>query len=109
MGPIPSGDRKYMAYSPDSSDSHAIHLPSGDQAGSRSATPELCVRLRTSPFSAGTERISPCDSNSARLPVGDSATFSTCGVPTCSKRGRTCGRSAVMLTGTGCEALLPRS
>ena len=52
-------------------------VPSGDQAGARSALPLLAVRLRTSPFSAGTVKISPRASNTARLPVGDSATFCT--------------------------------
>src|SRR5215813_7028215 len=47
------------AYSPDSSEKNAMDLPSGDQAGSRSATVVLCVKLRTSPFSPGTVRISP--------------------------------------------------
>jgi methylmalonyl-CoA mutase N-terminal domain/subunit len=42
---------------------------SGDQDGSRSAMPGLRVRLRMSPFSAGTVRISPCTSKTARTPV----------------------------------------
>ena len=34
-------------------------------------TPGVEVRLRVSPFSAGTVRISPRASNSARAPVGE--------------------------------------
>ena len=36
-------------------------MPSGDHAGSRSADPLELVKLRTSPFSAGTVKISPRD------------------------------------------------
>src|ERR1035438_8283271 len=48
------------AYSPDSSEKYAMVLPSGDHAGVRSMTPGVLVKLRTSPFSAGTVRTSPC-------------------------------------------------
>ena len=48
-----------------------MDLPSGDQAGSRSATTAELVILRMSPFSAGTVKISPCASKTARAPVGD--------------------------------------
>ncbi len=58
-------------YSPDSSEKYAIVFPSGDHDGLRSITPGVSVRLRTSPFSAGTVRISPRASKSARIPVGD--------------------------------------
>ena len=64
-------------YSPDSSEKYAIDFPSGDHAGSRSATPGVCVRLRTSPLRAGTVNISPRASNTARVPVGDSPAFWT--------------------------------
>ena len=43
--------------------------PSGDHTGSRSITVVLLVRLRGSPLSAGTVRISPRASNTARSPV----------------------------------------
>src|SRR5438874_3850666 len=59
------------SYSPDSSEKKAIDLPSGDHDGSRSATAGVCVRLRTSPFSAGTVKISPRASNTARAPEGE--------------------------------------
>ena len=48
-----------------------MDLPSGDHAGVRSITPGVLVRLRTSPFSAGTVSTSPCASNTARTPVGE--------------------------------------
>ena len=50
-------------------------LPSGDHTGSRSMTAGLLVRLRGSPFSAGTVRISPRASNTARAPVGEISAF----------------------------------
>ena len=46
--------------------------PSGDHTGLRSWTPEVAVRLRAFPFSAGSVRMSPLASNAARTPVGDS-------------------------------------
>ena len=80
------------AYSPVSSEKYAMRLPSGDQAGDRSAAPVVLVRLRASPFSAGTVTISPCTSKTARAPAGeiDAARMER---PTRSKRGRTSGRS----------------
>ncbi len=63
-------------YSPLSSLNQARWAPSGDQAGARSAAPLVMVRSRTSPFSAGTVKISPRASNTARLPVGERAAFS---------------------------------
>ena len=48
-------------------------LPSGDHCGSRSITPGVLVRLRGSPFSAGTVMISPRAANTARAPLGDTA------------------------------------
>src|ERR1043166_8903676 len=59
-------------YSPDLSLKYETYLPSGDHAGSRSADPLEFVMLRTSPFSAGIVKISPRDSTSTRLPVGES-------------------------------------
>ena len=44
-------------------------LPSGDHCGSRSITPGVWVRLRGSPFSAGTLMISPRAANTARSTV----------------------------------------
>ena len=58
-------------YSPLSSLNQEIRVPSGDQAGVRSAAPEVRVRFLTSPFSAGTVKISPRASNTARLPEGE--------------------------------------
>src|SRR5262249_48690937 len=62
-------------YSPDLSLKYETYLPSGDHAGSRSADPLECVRLRMSPFSAGTVNTSPRASAATRLPVGESAMF----------------------------------
>src|SRR5213079_3707451 len=59
-------------YSPLASENQATCFPSGDQTGVRSAVPELRVKLRASPFSAGTEKTSPRAENSARAPLGDS-------------------------------------
>src|SRR2546429_2942635 len=59
------------AYSPDSSERYAIDFPSGDHAGSRSTTAVVLVKLRMSPFSAGTVKISPRTPNTARAPVGE--------------------------------------
>ena len=50
-------------------------LPSGLHEGSRSAVPGVLVRLRVSPFSAGTVKISPWASKTARAPVGERAAF----------------------------------
>jgi hypothetical protein len=49
--------------------------PSGDHTGSRSITLVLLVRLRGSPFSAGTVRISPRASKTARAPLGEISAF----------------------------------
>src|SRR5215468_2304794 len=81
------------AYSPDSSEKYAIHLPSGDQDGLRSITPVVLVRLRGSPFSAGTVMISPRASKTARAPVGEMWALKIRS-PTFSKRGRTVATSA---------------
>src|SRR5437764_15331661 len=62
-------------YSPDLSLKYERYLPSGDQAGSRSADPLECVKLRTSPLSAGIVKISPRASTATRLPVGDRIRF----------------------------------
>src|SRR5262245_62111490 len=92
------------AYSPDSSEKYAIHLPSGDHDGSRSATPVVLVRLRASPFSAGTLMISPRDSKTARAPVGEIAALEM-RVPTFSNFGRRASISPLIVTLTG--LLLP--
>src|SRR5215831_5812724 len=60
-------------YSPLASENHAIFEPSGDQAGDRSCTAVDFVRLRESPLSVGTVKMSPRAENTARTPVGDSA------------------------------------
>ena len=74
-------------YSPEASLNQHTDLPSGDHAGSRSAEPLERVRLRVSPFSAGSEKISPRASTSTRLPLGEisrlvirPATSSQCGI-----------------------------
>ena len=54
-----------------------MDFPSGDQAGLRSWTPGVIVRLRGSPFSAGTVTISPRNSKTARAPVGDTPSAKT--------------------------------
>src|SRR5262249_53351294 len=81
------------------SEKYAIDLPSGDQAGSRSAAPGVCVRLRAWPLLAGTVKISPRASKTARAPVGDRAAFWIESL-TLTKRGRAPGRSARMVTST---------
>src|SRR5437879_4406939 len=73
--PKPSCFAICSAYSPDSSEKYATRVPSGDHAGLRSFAPGVLVRLRISPFSAGTVRISPRASNTARVPVGDRPAF----------------------------------
>src|SRR5215208_4229087 len=72
---MPSCDSIVNLYSPDLSLKYETNLPSGDQAGSRSAELLEFVRLRTSPFSAGIVKISPRASTTTRLPVGDNAMF----------------------------------
>src|SRR5690606_24531552 len=69
--PLPSDGRMHSSYSPDSSQKYAIHLPSGDHDGSRSATPSVRVRLRGLPFSAGSVHTSPRASATTRLPVDE--------------------------------------
>ena len=49
-----------------------MRVPSGDHAGERSWIPLVCVKFRTSPFSAGTVTMSPRKSKTARAPDGDS-------------------------------------
>src|SRR5258705_223918 len=86
-------------YSPDLSLKYDTNFPSGDHAGSRSADPLEFDRLRTSPFSAGIVKISPRDSTTARLPVGERPRFDMRAV-TSSHRGIIHGKSplAVMAT-----------
>src|SRR6202035_4223188 len=93
--PNPDWSTRCKAYSPDSSEKNAIHLPSGDQDGSRSAAAAVRVKFRVLPFSAGTVKISPRASKTARAPPGEiaaavilSATFS--------KWGRVAGKSPAM-------------
>src|SRR3989442_12628661 len=62
-------------YSPPASEKYAIVLPSGDQAGERSTTAGVRVRARLSPFFAGTVKMSPRASNTARAPVGEMSAF----------------------------------
>src|SRR5215471_8740643 len=70
-GVLPSAAITYAWYSPVASPQYAIHLPSGDHAGSRSRAPGVFVRSRTSPFSAGTLNSSPRASITARFADGD--------------------------------------
>ena len=69
-----------------------MDLPSGDQAGERSWTPGVSVRLRGSPFSAGTVTISPRNSKTARAPLGETAAFRIHCEPL-TKRSRSSARS----------------
>src|SRR5262245_37617516 len=89
-------------YSPERSLNQEMYLPSGDQAGSRSAEPLEWLRLRTSPFSAGTVKISPRDSIATRLPVGESARLDMRAV-TSSQRGIIHGKSPAALMLTMCS------
>src|SRR5690242_13316575 len=69
----PSAGADHTSYSPVASESHAIVLPSGLHAGSRSATPLVCVRLRGLPSFAGKDHTSPRAPTIARLPEGESS------------------------------------
>ena len=69
--PVPSAARSVSSYSPLRSLQNASVLPSGDQRGKRSATPELRVTFSTAPYSAGTVKTSPRALNTPRFPVGD--------------------------------------
>src|SRR5216684_476209 len=71
----------------------AIDLPSGDQAGERSFAPGVLVRLRSSPFSRGSVKISRRYSKAARAPDGETATLRMYFFPF-TKRGRVSARSA---------------
>src|SRR5207237_882934 len=82
------------AYSPDSSERYAIDFPSGDHAGSRSTTAVVLVKLRMSPFSAGTVKISPRTPNTARAPVGEMSAERILLGSIFRKCGRTSARSA---------------
>src|SRR5438034_346214 len=88
-------------YSPDLSLKYETYLPSGDHAGSRSADPLECVRFRTSPFSAGTVKISPRASARIRLPVGERLRFVIRAV-TSSHRGIIHGKSPAAVMGMTC-------
>src|SRR5262245_8042556 len=97
-------------YSPDLSLKYDTYLPSGDHAGSRSAEPLEFDRLRTSPFSAGIVKISPRDSTTTRLPVGERARLDMRAV-TSSQRGIIQGKSplAVIATIVSCPDFGSRS
>src|SRR6185503_4101599 len=101
-GVTPVGSPIMSWYSPLASENHATCAPSGDHTGPRSCAPGLWVRLRKSPFSAGTVKISPRASNATRIPVGESvalrimlATFLNC--------GRAHGKSPVTSILTFCD------
>ena len=79
-------------YSPDASENQDTWRPSGDHAGLRSATPEVRVRLRQSPSSAGTVKMSPLASKRARTPVGERDAFCR-PPPTSSQWARSQGKS----------------
>ena len=100
--PCPSCGAIMSLYSPDASLNQLTDRPSGDQAGARSALALECVRLRTSPFSAGMVKISPRASTSARLPVGDSASALT-RVETSFHCGIIQGKSPFTVTDTGAD------
>ena len=68
--------------------------------GIASMTPGVFVMFRGSPFSAGTVRISPRASNSARVAFGDRCAFESRAL-TFTIRARTSGKSPAMRTGTG--------
>src|SRR5262245_50753773 len=70
-GVLPSAPIPLISYSPLASDRYTIRLPSGDHEGSRSRDPGECVRLRASPCSAGTVKMSPRASRTARFADGD--------------------------------------
>ncbi len=73
-----------------------MRVPSGDHSGDRSWAPGLAVRLRASPFSAGTVTISPRNSKTARAPDGEMPTLRMYSGPL-TNRARVSRRSA----GTG--------
>ena len=83
-----------------------MDLPLGDQAGERSLTPGVFVRLRGSPFSAGTVTISPRNSNAARAPLGEIVPERTYLAPL-TNRGRASTRS--LATPILSRSLLPVS
>ena len=89
---MPSWAPIMRRYSPDASENQEMWRPSGDHAGARSAAPEVRVRLRQSPSSAGTVKMSPRASKRARTPVGESDAF--CSAPPMSSQwGRSQGKS----------------
>src|SRR5256885_13888520 len=83
----------YSRYSPLRSENQAIDFPSGDHAGQRSFAAGVLVKLRSSPFSRGTVKISPRNSIAARAPEGEIAPTRTYFFPL-TKRGRVSTRSA---------------
>ncbi len=104
----PSERRIHSSYSPLLSEKQAIQRPSGLQAGSRSATPLVRVRLRTKPSSTGTVKSSPRASTTTRLALGLTSRSATC--PSSSRvRGRSERRSPGMITSTATERRLASS
>jgi hypothetical protein len=79
-----------------------MYFPSGDHCGSRSITELVLVKLRASPFSAGTVITSPRDVNSARAPVGEIAGDPS-RLPTVTRRVRSSGKSPCTRMGTALD------
>ena len=73
-----------------------MERPSGDQTGERSCAAVVLVRLRTSPFSAGTVTISPRNSTATRTPEGESEALRMYlrSLVSFTNRGRVSARSA---------------
>ena len=89
---IPSWGARTSSYPSPSSENQATVAPSGDQMGARSAAPEERERFRVSPSSAGTVKISPRASITARTPLGEREAKDTRGL-TSSQRVATQGKS----------------
>src|SRR3990170_5258700 len=107
-GPAPSAGRTVSSYSPLRSLQYATVLPSGDHRGYRSATPEDRVTFTTAPNSAGTVNRSPRASNTARLPLGDTAAFAM-SLSTFAARCRSVISSVTRRTGTSAHFSVARS
>src|SRR5947209_1482339 len=89
----------YRRYSPPRSENQASDFPSGDHAGERSFDAGVAVRLRSSPFSRGTVKMSPRNSKAARAPDGEMAVLRMYFLPL-TKRGKVSTRSAATPTFT---------
>jgi len=83
-------------------------LPSGLQAGERSATPLVWVRARGLPFSAGRDQRSPRAPTAARLPEGEMLQ-SWMKFESSTWRVRMVGRSPGMVMVTWVAFSVPRS